>query len=258
MSKIINKSTGYLFLFIIILSAKAFPAVGYLTLNVETGYQVLLDSQLIADRSFENMPLIAGDYLLHAYNPNDLIWQNRGIIKKITIYEAETLVVDFITENKISIFSNPPGGLVYVDNQLIGQTPLQALYSYPDGKLFRVIKDGYQEGSFIKEAEKKNYTIKLKTILLPPALTVLQDHPNENNLKWLHEGLIITSLASSWLSFLFKREADANYEKYLRSARPSDMQKYYDRTIRFDHYAEISVGISLVSLGGYFYLLLTD
>jgi hypothetical protein len=259
MVKIIRNVSACMVFFLLVLSAEALLAVGYLTVKVESGWFVLLDSQLVADRSFENMALHPGDYRIHTYDPGDLIWQSRGIMKIITIRQTETLSLDLTAETKLNIFSDPPGSSVYVDDLYLGQTPLLGFASpYPDGKLFRVTRDGYQEISFIKEADKVTYTVMLRTDRLAPALSVLKKNNNENRLKWLREGLIITSLAGSWLSFIFKREADANYKKYLQSARPEDMKKYYDRTVTFDHYAEITVGISLVSLGGYFYLLITD
>jgi hypothetical protein len=103
-----------------------------------------------------------------------------------------------------------------------------------------------------------NYTFTLKPAAQVPDLGAGRYKDSDNQLRWLHEGLVITSLAGSWLSFLFKRQADANYNKYLHTARPNDLKKYYDRTVRFDRYTEISMGISLVALGGYIYTLLTE
>jgi hypothetical protein len=233
-------------------------AVGYLTVWCENGAFTLLDSQLVANQSFQNLAISSGTYLLHNYDPGTRSWQDRGFCEQVTIQDAETLTVDLRQKNKLRIFSNPAGGLVYSDSFFIGRTPLVMVEPDLARKHFTILKPGYQNYSFNQEADKNEYFLQLRPAGQPSALAGLQTPDNQHRLKWLDEGLIITSLSASWLSFLFKRKADTYYEKYLRSARPAEISKYYDRTLRFDRYAEISFTVSLLALGGYFYILLKE
>jgi hypothetical protein len=87
---------------------------------------------------------------------------------------------------------------------------------------------------------------------------VLKEVPNKKHFSWLREGLVVTSLVGSWASFFFKREADKHYDRYLRTADPAEMHRSFKKTEDFDRYAEIAIGISIISVGTYLYLLITD
>jgi hypothetical protein len=248
-----------LFLLCFIIRVTGLPAaVGYLSVQTEPGTCTYLDSQLVADQSFQNLALTTGTYMLHVYSPVERSWQDRGFNKQIFIQEAETLSFDLRQDKLIHILSNPVSGLVYDDSILLGRTPLVLQNTYPRSKQFTITKNGFQSAIFGLESGKDKYILSLAPLKPPLTVTAFQSNNRPANLQWLHEGLIITSLASSWLSFLLKRNADTNYEKYMHSAVPEDIKKYYDRTVRFDHYAEISFTVSLISLAGYFYMLLSE
>ncbi len=258
MSKNIKIINGLLLIFFILQPIYTYAAIGYLTVRLEPGNYTLLDSQLVANQSFENMALSVGTYLLHVYDPREYNWQDRGFSELITIQDAETLTFDLSQKNKFRVISNPADGLVYVDSLCIGRTPLILFNPGLAGKRIMVSKAGYQNSIFVMSSAQDEYSLQLKPAGQPPTLAILQIPNNGPKLKWLDEGLIITSLASSWLSFLFKRKADTYYDKYLHSARPDEIRKYYDHSLQFDRYAEVSFTVSLLSLGGYFYLLLKE
>jgi hypothetical protein len=47
-------------------------------------------------------------------------------------------------QRRLTIRSNPPGALVYIDDYQIGTTPVSTDYVYYGNRKFRVIKDGYE------------------------------------------------------------------------------------------------------------------
>ncbi len=45
---------------------------------------------------------------------------------------------------RLTVRSNPPGALVYVDDQEIGRTPVSTPFTYYGTRKFRLMKDGYE------------------------------------------------------------------------------------------------------------------
>lgn len=47
-------------------------------------------------------------------------------------------------QRRLTVRSNPPGALVYIDNQEIGTTPVSTDYVYYGTRNIRLVKDGYE------------------------------------------------------------------------------------------------------------------
>ncbi len=75
--------------------------------------------------------------------------------------------------------------------------------------------------------------------------------------NWQKPALIFTAVVSNWLSFYLKREADDAYQRYRTTSDLSEMQRFYNRTRDLDHLSSMMLGVSVISLSGYFYLLIT-
>ncbi len=45
---------------------------------------------------------------------------------------------------RLTVRSNPPGALVYIDDQEIGRTPVSTAFTYYGTRKFRLVKDGYE------------------------------------------------------------------------------------------------------------------
>jgi hypothetical protein len=45
---------------------------------------------------------------------------------------------------RLTVRTNPPGALVYIDDQEIGTTPVSTPFTYYGTRKFRVVKDGYE------------------------------------------------------------------------------------------------------------------
>lgn len=60
---------------------------------------------------------------------------------------------------RLTIRSNPPGALVYVDNQEIGFTPVSTPYVYYGTRNIRLVKDGYETLSVKQKFKAPLYEI---------------------------------------------------------------------------------------------------
>jgi len=76
--------------------------------------------------------------------------------------------------------------------------------------------------------------------------------------KWFKEGFVVVSVFSSWAAFYFKRKAYKYHDKYLQEGNPVKMNNYFNKTERFDTYSDVSIAVSLTSLGTYMYFLIFD
>ncbi len=47
-------------------------------------------------------------------------------------------------ERRMTVRSNPPGALLYVDDYLIGETPVSTNFTYYGTRKFRLVKDGFE------------------------------------------------------------------------------------------------------------------
>ena len=230
----------------------------YLSVRVTESFHVYINEQLVNQGSFDSLAVAAGTYLVHVYDRNNLSWQNRGYTRSVTTKPNQLLVLDFTAETNIAISSIPSASQVLFNNKIIGLTPLTLTTPAEDAMQITLIKEGFEPQRFTLFPGTESYNISLNPISSIPNQEVFKAGVEKDSFRWSREGLVITTLTTSWLAFFLKREADKNYDKYLRAADPNRLSTYYDRTRAFDRYAEIAVGVSIVSLGTYFYLLLTE
>lgn len=52
---------------------------------------------------------------------------------------------------RLTIRSNPPGAMVYIDDQEIGVTPVSTSYIYYGGRKIRLVRDGFETVTVIQE-----------------------------------------------------------------------------------------------------------
>ncbi|MBD3223529.1 MAG: hypothetical protein GF313_02295 [Caldithrix sp.] len=76
--------------------------------------------------------------------------------------------------------------------------------------------------------------------------------------SWQKPAILVTAVATNWLSFYMKRKADDYYEKYKATSDVDKLERYYNRTKYFDTASNVFLGIATLTLSGYLYLLLTS
>jgi hypothetical protein len=231
---------------------------GYLSITVQDGMYIYIDTTLAAKHSILNFEVPVGLHKIHVYNPQTLDWSNRGIIKNIAIEYGERISLDFTESQNIKLLSLPFGSRVFDGDDLLGNTPLTYNLDVVERKSLRMEKEGYENRSINLFKGHDEYKISLEPIEADRHLKVARLPDNRNHLKWYREGLIVTSLLSSWASFYFKGRADDAYDKYQRASDSHEIEALFNKTKRYDTIAEIAIAISVTTLGTYFYLLLTE
>ncbi len=74
-----------------------------------------------------------------------LISLARRAIRAVIILAAVLLpVLTGCVERRMTVRTNPPGALVYVDDYEIGATPISADFTYYGTRKIRIVKDGYE------------------------------------------------------------------------------------------------------------------
>ncbi len=76
---------------------------------------------------------------------------------KLPKYTAVSFLVIFATltltgcvRRRLTIRTNPPGAMVYVDRQPIGMTPVSTKFTYYGTRHFEIVKDGYRTEKFLR------------------------------------------------------------------------------------------------------------
>ena len=69
------------------------------------------------------------------------------------------MVSDGCVRRRLTIRSNPPGAVVYVDEQRIGTTPVSTEFTYYGTRKVRLVKDGYETLSTLHTVRRPWYQI---------------------------------------------------------------------------------------------------
>jgi hypothetical protein len=79
--------------------------------------------------------------------PQELLVKHRAILLQITLVTSWlglTVAACGCVQRRMTIRSDPPGALVYVDDYEIGNTPVSTDFVYYGTRKIRLVKDGYE------------------------------------------------------------------------------------------------------------------
>lgn len=222
------------------------------------GY-IYINSEYITNHSIKNMTLKAGEYKLSIFSTFSRKWNDRGFEKVIKIIPDQHTEVTFDNTRLYYFNSSPYNSSIIQNNKILGKTP--AFINSNSFKLsdkITIKKPGYIDKKTFVSPNQYEYFFSLKPESIKKDIKFASTGLENSQTTWFKEGFVFVSVLSSWAAFYFKREADKNYDKYLIEGNSSKMNKYYDRTKRFDTYSDISIAVSLTSLGTYMYFLIFD
>lgn len=60
---------------------------------------------------------------------------------------------------RMTIRTNPPGAMVYIDKQPIGLTPVSTTFTYYGTRSFEIVRDGYRTEKFLRKINPPWYAI---------------------------------------------------------------------------------------------------
>ena len=242
------------------LSAFGQPEAAYLTVyTTPPKVEIRVDSLQIGRAPLHRLKLQPGVHQVEALSPYSGLWNIQN--KRVEIYlspgQDTTLYIRF--ERPVFINSIPYHARIYLNERMIGETPLTLPFEKFKGKEFLLQKLGYQSTTFRLTSPEP-----LLITLQPITLTGEKGVPGsftqslfQSRLKTKF-ALLSGTIVAHWLSFYFKNVADKNYDLYLRTANPVAMQNYWNTMERYDRYSEISLGVSYAMLSGLIYLFMTQ
>jgi hypothetical protein len=246
-------TTLYYILYISLSVAQNEP-VGYLSIDNHNNMNIYLDSILVANHSFTNLSLNPGRYTIRADYQGSTSWLPAGYQKSIEILPDSCIKLNLDLTTFINIASQPYGAGLFLDEKFIATTPVLLNKDDYLNHTLLIKKDGYQDRRININENENKYNIILHTS--KGNRTVLKGKQDKKYLSWKKEGLVISSIVTSWMAFLLKRQADHYYDKYTTTSNPALIEKYYNNTKKYDLYADIALGVSIISLGTYFYFLI--
>jgi hypothetical protein len=253
MKKYILPSISYSIL-CLSLSVAQNESAGYLSIDNHNNMNIYLDSILIANHSFTNLALNPGTYTIRADYQGSTSWLPAGYQQSVEILPDSCIKLNLELTIFINIKSQPYGAALFLDEKYVATTPVLLNKDDYLNHTLLIKKDGYQDRWININENENKYNIILHTS--NGNTTVLKGKQDKKYLSWKKEGLIISSIVTSWMAFLLKRQADHYYDKYKTTSNPALIERYYDNTKKYDLYADIALGVSIISLGTYFYYLI--
>jgi len=229
-----------------------------LSVSVDSDIEIFLDSTLIADESFSRLAIKTGTYELLVVDTDNFSWNKKAKRETIQILSEVEITRDYRSENYRDIYSQPVAAEVYLGSILLGQTPITLKKELLVDQSILLSKEGFGEKSFTLADIDNDQYLKLTKTNPGDNPAVYEAALGATQVNWWRESLIATSFLSSWASFMFKRKADQNYDRYLLSSNPMLMQQYYDEAQKFDRYSEVAIGISVAALSIYMIILMTE
>ena len=231
-----------------------------ITINADQlGYYLFLDGKFIGESPIANKTIEPGSHSLLAYRHFYPAW---GVIPwhyEFVVEPSEKISLHIPKIRFYAIKSKPFAAEVYLNNTLLGTTPLYINLEADATNNLLVKKSGYKDYSLQLDFQKLPT---IDVVLVPEAESEKKTQQiyskKINNLKtkrvisWICLG---TTLISGAAALHFKHEANENYDRYLRSGNPNQMNEYFDNSIRYDNYATFAFGSFQVNfvLWAYFF-----
>ena len=156
MSKII-KLLVLLVTLIFITCACGADKTGYLSVSIEEGMQIYIDTSLVGKLSFYYLVLAFGKYSVDFYNDKTHVLADRGSSKNIEIQENEYIKLNFVMTDQVKVLSLPIGGKVFAGDDLIGNTPITFNRDLIGTRTIKIEKNGYAEQCFYLDANQNEY-----------------------------------------------------------------------------------------------------
>lgn len=219
--------------------------------------QIRLDSVIVGTTPLTNYEILPGTHRVEAISPYEGIWNIGNLVESFTIKSGHDTTLRIQFQKIVKIKSVPYHAKLLYNNDLMGLTPLTIPYEENRGKKFSLEKKGYKTKTFmLNEPHSQFFT-------LEPINLKSQDKDEKSFTHALLHSRLKTkflflsgAVAAHWLAFYFKNIADDNYIKYTRTSNPQLMEKYWDKTQKYDRFSEISLGISYAFLSGLIYTVL--
>jgi len=207
--------------------------------------KVYLNQKMLGYTPLPATPLAPGSYQLTVAHPNPFIWGNWDWQDSIRIVAGDTLVIHPQFKRSLQIRTRPFDAKIFMNQKLLGRSPLTLLLNSEINQQLLIKKNGYQDTLINLGTLSHNFL----NVKLVPDESVLklrqlrQPKDIKHRYKKLTYGLWGLAVLSGFSSVYLKTQADANYKKYLTAGSLHDMNRYYNNALKYDRYTNISLGL---------------
>lgn len=219
---------------------------------------VHVDSVLVGKTPITGIEVEAGLHIIDIAPPKGGVWNYEDKHLEVFIKENQDTTLNVNFSKPVFINSNPYGAHLKTGRNYIGITPLYLPFEPNQGTSFEIIKEGYEPYKFILDSPDPVYARLSKQ---EGYIEQTKEKPQlfgfipKKNVKSKFALLAVT-VATHWASFYFKNVADEKFDKYLQTADPQLMDKYWNQTRKYDRISEITLGVSYTALAGLMYLVI--
>ncbi len=223
------------------------------------GCWVRVDSVLVGKTPLDSLALPLGTHHITISSPETGLWfhEEKNFAVRIDSAGSQTVSVRF--SRPVFLNTIPYGAMVFAESKPVGTTPLSLPYARFFRKRLVFEKNGYQPDTLLLASPRPVLIrLKKKPGFVEPQLPKFPDlaFGEKKSYKKYKFVLLATSVVSSWAAFYFKNVADDNFKKYRRTADPVLINRYWNKTRKFDRLSDVALGVSYTSLAGFIYFLI--
>lgn len=233
---------------------------GKITIYSEpSGCWVRVDSVLIGKTPLDSLVLPSGTHRISIASPERGLWFNEEKNFAVTIKPGKPQTISVRFSRPVFLNTIPYGAAVFSEAKLVGTTPLLLPYAHFFHKRLVFEKNGYQPDTLLLVSPRPVLIrLQKKPGFVEPQLPKFPDLAlgEKKSYKKYKFALLATSVVSSWVAFYFKNVADDNFKKYRRTADPVLINRYWNKTRKFDRLSDVALGVSYTSLAGFIYFLI--
>jgi hypothetical protein len=221
------------------------------------GLPVFLDGRRIGETPLAGQRIDTGPHELAVQSPYGAVWNQPHYSASFVAVPGQNYRFKAAFEKKISINSQPYGAKVYRDTTKIGYTPLSVNSAEKEVLL---VHPGYEPYTLdLSKIEGVSAVV----ILQPQEQWVLSQERSErifrnkmrNRQKMMFVSMGFSAIAGL-LTIHFRSEGNEEYSRYLETAVPAEMERYYKNAQNFDRLAGLSYALFELGfvLTGYYFL----
>ncbi len=220
------------------------------------GCAVQIDTSWIGYAPIRNLVLAPGTHSIRIFAPPSGIWNLQDRQFQITLQPGQDTTISIRFVPLVFINSIPPGAFLMQDTTHVGSTPIYLPFYEYRGKRLVLKKSGYEPFSFVL-SDSTPFSVRLTRKAgfvesqRPPLLRIWPR--THTRAKF---ALLGSTVLTHWLAFYFKNIADEHYNRYLSTADPDLIDRYWKETRKYDRLSDITLAISYTSLAVFIYMVI--
>jgi hypothetical protein len=207
--------------------------------------EVWIDGARIGSTPVEDYPIAPGEHTVRIQHPNPFNWLSRDWEETIRPVPGERCELIAVFPEYVWIGSTPIGASVYRSGHLLGETPLLVRRVQAEGDKLEVTKSGYLDAVLLLGNVRGS---RISVELFRDEFRIGNTGVTHRIKKGWIIGTAVFALLSGITGYYYKDRAEQAYDKYMNTAHPDKMDRYFNEAAKFDKLSGIFYGIGEVSL----------